>query len=181
MTIELYMKIQIRTCFFSSIQTMLNTPQVTFSNANSHTHTIDSHGGMTSQPTWDNGLGQYKVDTIHSEERSSANATQIVSTDMGNMIARGDTLDRIPIFVNPNDLNQTGNPTSEGNQEQQTVAGSNALNHDGTSTRSNDYKYQYNSSQNIVTSGSDSQQQSQIKLLDNSTIQQQVTFANDDV
>ena len=155
---------------------MLNTPQVSFSNANSHTHTIDSHAGLTAHPTWDNGLGQYKVETLHSEENGSANGTQIVSTDMGNMIARGDTLDRIPIFVNPNDLNQTGNHTTEGNQEQRTVAGSNALNHDGTANGSNDYKHLYNSSQNILSSGSDSQQQSQIKLIDNSTIQQQVSL-----
>ena len=94
---------------------------------------------------------------------------------MGNMIARGDTLDRIPIFVNPNDLNQTGNHATEGHQEQRTVAGSNALNHDGTANGSNDYKHLYNSSQNILSSGSDSQHQSQIKLIDNSTVQQQVS------
>ena len=155
---------------------MLNTPQVSFANTNSHTHTIDSHAGLTAHPTWDNGLGQYKVETLHSEENGSANATQIVSADMGNMMARGDTLDRIPIFVNPNDLNQTGNHATEGHQEQRTVAGSNAcLNHDGTATGRNDYKHLYNSSQNILSSGSDSLQQSQIKLIDNSTIQQQVS------
>lgn len=154
---------------------MLNTPQVSFANANSHTHTIDSHAGLTAHPTWDNGLGQYKVETLHSDENSLANATQIVSADMGNMMARGDTLDRIPIFVNPNDLNQTGNHATEGHQEQRTVAGSNALNHVGTANGSNDYKHLYNSSQNILSSGSDSQHQSQIKLIDNSTVQQQVS------
>ena len=145
---------------------MLNTPQISFANTNTNLQTSNSQISLEAHQNWNGTLDQFqneqKVNLIHTDN------TQTVSADLGNMVSRGDTLDRIPVFVNPHDLNQTGQ-TPQTNQATQPSAGGNNAFHNHTSSNFNEYNnHQEQISSSLVHSGSDSQQPQS----DHSTIQE---------
>ena len=133
---------------------MLNTPQVSFAVANGNQQQPSSQVSLGSQQNWDHTLEHFnneqKPSSIH-----TANTQTLASADVNNIVSRADTLDRIPVFVNPHDLNQT-------NQ---------ASNFREFKTEYKENTNQDNATQNISHHVQDSQQQSQIKLGNTSTPQ----------
>ena len=155
---------------------MLNTPQVSLANTHSDPQMLHTLTSLDVQQSWGDHLGQFtnkqNTTAIHTDIANSNN-TEPVLSDGTNMVVRGDTLDRIPVFVNPHDLNQT-NHVSQGNQETQVVAGN-----DFNSPPSEFNKYneqQENTSSNIIHAGQDTQQV-QLKLPNTST-QQVLNYSN---
>ena len=87
---------------------LLNTPQVSFAEQNSNTQAPKSQVSLSGDQNWEQTLqnfdNQQRTSTI--SVHNSGN-TQTVTGDLENAFGRADTLDRIPVFVNPHDLNQT--------------------------------------------------------------------------
>lgn len=104
---------------------MLNTPQISLANTHSDAQMLHTQISLGAQHSWSDHLGQFhneqNTTAIHTDITNSNN-TEPVLSDVSNMVVRGDTLDRIPVFVNPHDLNQT-NHVAQGNQETQVVVG----------------------------------------------------------
>ena len=155
--------------YFSTIQRMLNTPQISFADTNVHPHTTNPQISLSEHQNWDHTLENFNNEqkVISGNQGINQVNTPASSADLSNMITRGDTLDRIPVFVNPHDLNQT-NHTHHGNQETQD-------NNTFNSRPSNFGEYQNvnheNTSPHIVHPVQESEQQSQIKLANTSTPQ----------
>ena len=96
---------------------MLNTPQVSFAVADSNSQITNRENSLSTAQNWDQTLQHFDNQQKHTAIQSDNTVhTQIVTTDLDNIVERGDTLDRIPVFVDPHNLNQT-NHASHGNQE----------------------------------------------------------------
>lgn len=99
---------------------MLNAPQVSFAVATSNSQAPSSQISLSTAQNWDQTLHHFDHQQKHTAIQSdNTGHTQTITTDLDNIVVRGDTLDRIPVFVNPHDLNQT-NHASNGNQETST-------------------------------------------------------------
>ena len=87
---------------------MLNTPQVSFAEQNSNSQAPNSQIILSGDQNWEQSLH-------HFDHQQKPNAIQVHDNAIGQTVTggleiamgRADTLDRIPVFVNPHDLNQT--------------------------------------------------------------------------
>ena len=95
---------------------MLNTPQVSFAEQNPNTQAPKSQISLSGEQNWEQTLhhfdNQQRTSTVSVQNNGN---TQTVTGDLENAFGRADTLDRIPVFVDPRDLNQTCHG-SHGNQ-----------------------------------------------------------------
>ena len=88
---------------------MLNTPQVSFAEQNPNSQAPNSQIILSGDQNWEQSLH-------HFDHQQKQNAIQVHDNGIGQTVTAGleiamgraDTLDRIPVFVNPHDLNQTG-------------------------------------------------------------------------
>ena len=87
---------------------MLNTPQVSFTEQNSNSLAPNSQRIVSGEQNWEQTLHHYDRQQNPNTIQVHDNGTgQAVSSGLEIAMGRADTLDRIPVFVNPHDLNQT--------------------------------------------------------------------------
>ena len=158
---------------------MLNTPQVSFAVTNGNQQTPSSQISLGAQQNWDHTLQHFdneqKLTSMHSEHINAANTRTLGSADINSMVSRADTLDRIPVFVNPQTLNQTNHASlshvNHGTRE-------NAFNNPTSNFSEYSNTNQENTSQDISHQIQDSEQQSQIQIVNTSTPQVFFLFIN---
>jgi hypothetical protein len=144
--------------------------------AGAHQQTPSSQISLGVQQSWDHTLAHFdneqKLPSMHSAHINAANTQTLGSADINNMVSRADTLDRIPVFVNPNTLNETNHASLSHATHGTCDTNSNAFTNNQTSnfTEYNNIN-QDNTSQDISHQIQDSQQQSQIKIVNTSTPQ----------
>ena len=159
---------------------MLNTPQVSFAVANGTQQTPSSQISLGAQQNWDHTLQNFdneqKLTSMNSKHINTTNAHTLGSADINNMVSRADTLDRIPVFVNPQTLNQTNHASlshvNHGIHDNNTNAFNNQTSNFSEYSNTN----QDNTSQETSHQTQDSQQQSQIKIVNTTSPQVFVTF-----
>ena len=96
---------------------MLNTPQVSFAEQTPNSQAPKSQISLSGEQNWDQTLYHFdnQQKTTVTQFQNNQNG-QTVTVGLENAVGRADTLDRIPVFVNPHDLNQTSHGP-QGNQE----------------------------------------------------------------
>ena len=149
---------------------MLNTPRVSLAGTQSNAQMLPTQISLGVQQNWGDHLEQFNNEqntTAILTDITDSNNTDPALSDANNMVVRADTLDRIPVFVNPHDLNETRNVSQE-NQEMQVVVGN-----DFSCSPSEFNKYiqqQENTASNSIHSDQESQQV-QIKLANTNNTQ----------
>ena len=159
---------------------MLNTPQVSFAVGNGNQQTPSSQISLGAQQNWEHTLQHFdneqKLASMHSEHTNTGNTQTLGSADINNMVSRADTLDRIPVFVNPQTLNQTTHASLSHLNHGTRDNNSNAFNNQTSNFGEYNHTNQDNTSQDISHQIQDSQQQSQIKVVNTTAPQVFVTF-----
>ena len=152
--------------YFSTISRLLNTPQVSFAEQNQNSQALKSQVSLSGEQNWEQTLNHFD----HQQKSSTGNVhnngnAQTVGSDLENALGRADTLDRIPVFVNPHDLNQTC-LASHGNQD---TAMNNT--HDNPSSNFNELQVIKQDDSTATTHALTQSHQSQITLSNTSTQQ----------
>ena len=87
---------------------MLNTPQVSFAEQNPNSQAQTSQTIPSGEQNWENTLHHFDHQQTPNATLVHDNGTcQTVTGGLEIAMGRADTLDRVPVFVNPHDLNQT--------------------------------------------------------------------------